>query len=660
MTTQELLDYIKQQLDQGVSREEIKNRLLSAGWQEKDIEEAFSVIFGIPSETPQVSPPPPPPPPPQPSPPPAPSPQPSPSSPPPPPSPFTPAPAQPSGGFEWETILGGNWLVRIGIAALVFGTAFFFKWAFDHRLIGITERLILGLIGGTLLIAIGDYFRTKYKVYSQLLVGGGFAILYLTVFAAFYIYDKIPAIPAFVAMIFISAVAGLLAVREDAPSIATIGMLGAFGTPLMFMYDILAKQGSPDFLTQRVIPWYLLILNLGIFGITSFKNWRQLILVGLVGTYVMYGLWFSAFSKVTGLWLQEFYLFLYFLIFAGATIFYNLLWKQKSIVTDVLLILGNAVVFFVWSYSLLLPDYKEWLGLLPTLFAAFYISLGYLAIARYKEDPLLPLSLGGIGVTSLVLIAPIQWDYPWVTIAWASEAVILLLTGFYLAMKELRFAGMIVLLIAVLRMFIVDIGEPRMPLFGTSPLLFLNERFFVFFSVVAAVFLATYFYSRWKEQTSLEEKGVLPVLLLGGNFLALFVFTDEVWMYFEDKASVFSNEISRLYRQQDVFGPPTEKINRLEESIHNLENVRNFSVSFLWMLYALVVLIVGIAKRYRLLRIFGLVLLWIVIFKVFLYDIFLIGGGWRVAAFITLGVILLATGYLYNRYSQRIKEFLLE
>lgn len=648
MTTQELLDYIKQQSEQGIDKEEIKKSLLSLGWAESDIEEAFSAIFGISAQPPQPSAPPKSPSVPEPPPPPEPSP-PEPLAPP----PFIPTPAQPSGGFEWETILGGNWLVRIGIAALVFGTAFFFKWAFDHQLIGLTGRLILGLVGGTALVAIGDYLRTKYKMYSQLLVGGGIAILYLTVFAAFYIYDKIPAIPGFAAMIFISVVAGLLAVREDAPSVATIGMLGAFGTPLMFL-DILV------ILTQGVIPWYLLILNFGILGICALKNWRQLILVGLVGTYLMYWLWFMAFSRVTDLWLQEFYLLLYFLIFAAVTILYNLIWKQKTTSTDVWLILGNAAVFFGWSYYILRPDYKEWLGVLPALLAAFYISLGYLALARYKEDYLLTLSLGGLGLTFLVLVPVLQWGYPWMTISWATLAVLFVWIGFQLQLKEMRYVGIITLLLAAIRLFIIDITKPRSPLFGDQPLPLFNERFLVFFSVIIATFLAAYFYSRWREQISQEEKLALPVLLVGGNFLTLFALTHEVWMYFADRASALSRELSELYRRPDVFGPSQEKIGRLQESIADIKNIRNFSISFLWMVYALAVLIVGIARRYPLLRIFGLILLWVVILKVFLYDIFLIGGGWRVAAFITLGVMLLIIGYLYNRFSQRIKEFLLE
>jgi hypothetical protein len=46
MTNQQLLDYIKQQLQQGVSREIITNNLISQGWQQPDVNEAFSQSSG--------------------------------------------------------------------------------------------------------------------------------------------------------------------------------------------------------------------------------------------------------------------------------------------------------------------------------------------------------------------------------------------------------------------------------------------------------------------------------------------------------------------------------------------------------------------------------------------------------------------------------------
>ena len=53
MINQQLLDYIKQQLQQGVSREIITSNLISQGWQQSDINEAFVSINSPISSTPQ-------------------------------------------------------------------------------------------------------------------------------------------------------------------------------------------------------------------------------------------------------------------------------------------------------------------------------------------------------------------------------------------------------------------------------------------------------------------------------------------------------------------------------------------------------------------------------------------------------------------------------
>lgn len=44
MVNQQMLDYIKQQMQQGASQEQIKNSLMANGWQQQDVEEGFNNI----------------------------------------------------------------------------------------------------------------------------------------------------------------------------------------------------------------------------------------------------------------------------------------------------------------------------------------------------------------------------------------------------------------------------------------------------------------------------------------------------------------------------------------------------------------------------------------------------------------------------------------
>ena len=44
MINQQVLDYIKQQLEQGATKKSISSSLVSQGWQASDIEEAFNMV----------------------------------------------------------------------------------------------------------------------------------------------------------------------------------------------------------------------------------------------------------------------------------------------------------------------------------------------------------------------------------------------------------------------------------------------------------------------------------------------------------------------------------------------------------------------------------------------------------------------------------------
>lgn len=50
MINQQLLEYIKQQLQAGVNKEEIIKILVNGGWQKQDVDEAFSVVLGSVSQ----------------------------------------------------------------------------------------------------------------------------------------------------------------------------------------------------------------------------------------------------------------------------------------------------------------------------------------------------------------------------------------------------------------------------------------------------------------------------------------------------------------------------------------------------------------------------------------------------------------------------------
>src|SRR5262245_60344899 len=91
-----------------------------------------------------------------------------------------PAPPQPT---DWETVLGGNWLNKIGVLILVIGIALALGYSFTYM--GPAGRVATCLAASLALITSGVLVesRERYETFGRGLIGGGWAALYITVYA---------------------------------------------------------------------------------------------------------------------------------------------------------------------------------------------------------------------------------------------------------------------------------------------------------------------------------------------------------------------------------------------------------------------------------------------------------------------------------------------
>ncbi|MBS1536120.1 MAG: DUF2339 domain-containing protein [Bacteroidetes bacterium] len=91
-----------------------------------------------------------------------------------------------------------------------------------------------------------------------------------------------------------------------------------------------------------------------------------------------------------------------------------------------------------------------------------------------------------------------------------------------------------------------------------------------------------------------------------------------------------------------------------EYLITDNENMQQLMLSVVWLVYSILMMIMGFWKKNRSLRISSISLSGIVILKVFLFDLSFLTLLYRVISFFGLGVILLLTSYFYQRYKQLI------
>src|SRR4029450_1124675 len=124
--------------------------------------------------------------------------------------------------------------------AIVIGVAYFEKLAIDYGWITPTARIIQGAFVGLALMFAGSRFvRRGYDAYGQIIMGGGGAILYLSIYAAFNFYALIERPAAFVLMVANTGLVAWLADRYRSQGLAVFAVGGGFATPFLL-------AGTPD------------------------------------------------------------------------------------------------------------------------------------------------------------------------------------------------------------------------------------------------------------------------------------------------------------------------------------------------------------------------------------------------------------------------------
>ena len=562
---------------------------------------------------------------------------------------------------DWEPIIGGNWLARVGILAVVIGTAFFLKLAFDNDWIGETGRVVLGMVGGLTFLGASQYWQGRYPVYSQALAGGGIAILYLSIFAAFSLYDLIDFYPAVALLLLISCTSAGLALRHDSVALAIIGIAGAFVAP--FILSGFAEGTATEALSGRDLQLiaYIIAVDLGVVALSTLRNWRWMTLLALVGSLASYGAWYAEYGDTVSHLTSQGSLTIIFLIFVGATTLFHFIWRRAPAAYDLTLMVANASAYFGISYGLLWDDFREWMGGFTLLLSLFYGGIAYLALLRIKEHVYLALMSLGIAVIFLTVAVPVQLEGPWIGVAWSVQAVVLMWVSFDLGLWQLRVFSLGVIAVLAVRLLAFDTLPGDLGDFQVI----LNYRMLTFAFAVAALYVAAWLVRRGdgliqEQQIALDEEKqpfgsdivqlprdisnlldklahsrlLFPALLLAANFLTLWVLSAEV-------IATVDSDIVDLSRQAE-------------------DHVTSLSLSLLWAIYASVVLAVGMARRWQPVRLGGLILLGVPVAKLFLVDTFDLEQGYRVGAYLSLGFILLVGGLLYQRFSEAIKEFLFE
>jgi uncharacterized membrane protein len=343
---------------------------------------------------------------------------------------------------DLEKFIGENLANKIGIAILVLGIGFFVKYAIDQEWIGIYGRVFIGILCGGILIGIAHKLRKTLVAFSSVLVGGGIAVLYLTITIAFHSYGIMSQQIAFAIMVLITGFTIILAIAYDRIELAILAILGGFGSPFM------VSTGEGNYV---ILFTYVMILDVGMLVLAFFKKWRPVNIIAYVFTIILFGSWLATrFDEEQPGMMAGAIVFatLFYVTFFVMNIVNNIRRRVDFEALEYLMLLSNTFLYYsAGMYILNNPDGEAYKGLFTAVVAIFNFGFAFALYKNEKVDRNLVFLLIGLVLTFISLAAPIQLEGNHITLFWSAEAVLLLWLSQKSGIKLIKLASVIVMVL---------------------------------------------------------------------------------------------------------------------------------------------------------------------------------------------------------------------
>ena len=525
-------------------------------------------------------------------------------------------PAQEGPGLEAR--IGSHWLNRIGIAAILISVSLFLNYAFENNWIGAAGRIAIGLIAGIAVVLWSQRFRSRgYNVFSYSLRAVGIGALYLSLWASFQVYHLMPSGVVFACMLMVTAATCAMALSQNAEILAVFAITGGFATPVLL---------STGVNREFALFSYVLVLDVGILALVFFKPWRRLLLLGFMGTLILYCGWYVEFYSRSQFQPTLTFATLFFAIFGVAPL---LMLRQEhgSGVMPLGLAFANAVVYFLQAYAMIADISVTAMAWFSLLLAAVYLWLNRFRprTSDPQAEQKLRLMHLALAVGLITVAIPIRLEAHWITIGWFVEAAILLWLADRIKSDLLNIFALTALVLGVGRLLFWDN-------FGSGHLIF-NMRMAVYGVAIAVLGFVAYNASKRNDDPA---RTIAAVAVVAMNALALVALSHEI-------ADYYSQQTAAIHPH-----PGSWSIQDWARS-HSVQIARNFSYSALWMAYGAMLMVIGFRRGSAFVRWQALLLIAATIVKVFVLDTSQLDRIYRILSFVALGALLLAVSFAYQR-----------
>jgi hypothetical protein len=403
-----------------------------------------------------------------------------------------------------EYALATTWLMRLGIVTIVICVAFFLKWSIDRGILGPSARIGLAIFAGLGMLVGGMRALNKtYHVLGQGLVGGGLAALYFSMFAAGPMYGLLPFTVVFILMTVVTVAACILSVVSNSMLIAIFGIIGGYLTPIVLHSPAPNLPG---------LYGYMLLLGVGILGISHLRQWRLLNYLAFLFTWTIFFVSLKFYNVNNDFTPAIVFLSLLFAVHSVLVFYYNLVKRRVSTMLEIVHLIANAGLFAATSYALIQNAAgRPWPALMAIGCGLFYTGHALFFIRKRIVDRGLLLVFIGLAGVFTTWAVPLVLERETLTICWALMALFFLWVGRRLHSNAMTTIAHIVYAIVLLRVIYIDIPT-SFDYFGATGMSFrqylaaLGNHAMTFVTVIVSLFGASAV-SRVKER----QQGALSV-----------------------------------------------------------------------------------------------------------------------------------------------------
>jgi hypothetical protein len=270
-----------------------------------------------------------------------------------------------------------------------------------------------------------------------------------------------------------------------------------------------------------------------------------------------------------------------------------------------------------------MPDFA-YLGLVPAALAVPCL-VGLFRLARpwpapTKERVTQVALFGGASLFFITLIFPIQFDRQWITIGWALEGAALLWLFRRVPEPGLRLVGVGLLVTAFVRL---TLNPWVISAYGRTGTPILNWYLYAYGIVTICLLLGGWLLA--PPRHLIQKMDVRPLLFSLGTVLAFALVNIEI---------------------ADCFSPPGARL-----TLNFSGNLgQDMTYSLAWALFAFALLAVGFKLNNAAARYAGMGLLVVTLLKLFLHDLWRLGGLYRIGSLVGLAVVLILVSFIYQRF----------